>query len=126
VEAAQKRVEAAMKEAEQLQAKALDVVAEARAVYRDAYSAYRDACYRAGLPCEFSGSRAVNVSERVSFIVEKVNKGVRVSVKGSPESAEVIPKTKLNVSVNKAAYHYTEKHLGPRRSVISLVRWRTG
>ena len=38
-------------------------------------------------------------------------------MKGRPETAEVIPKAKLKVSVGKAALQYTEKHLGPRAEV---------
>ena len=56
-------------------------------------------------------------AERVTFLVEKVDKGVRVIVKGRLETAEVIPKAKLKVSIGKAAYQYTEKHLGPREVI---------
>jgi hypothetical protein len=40
-----------------------------------------------------------------------------VTVKGRPETEEVIPKAKLKVSIGKAAYQYTEKHLGSRERV---------
>jgi hypothetical protein len=46
--------------------------------------------------------------------VEKVDKGQKVTVKGRPETEEVIPKAKLKVSIGKAANQYTEKHLGPK------------
>jgi hypothetical protein len=38
--------------------------------------------------------------------VEKTDKGVRVCVKGRPETEEVIPLAALRESVNKAAYTY--------------------
>jgi hypothetical protein len=114
---AQKRVESAKKEAERLQAKAREVVGDAKAAYRVALTVYRDTCRKAGQVCEFSGGRATNVSERVSFIVEKVDKGVKVVVKGRPETEEIIPKAKLKVSIGKAAMHYTEKHLGPKSEI---------
>ena len=114
---AQKRVEAAKKEAKRLQAKAHDVVGDAKAAYRVALTVYRDACRKAGQKCEFSGGRAANVSERVSFLVVKVDTGLKVTVKGRPETEEVIPKAKLKVSIGKAAIHYTEKHLGPKSEI---------
>ena len=53
------------------------------------------------------------MSEWISFLVEKVDKGVRVTVTGRPETEEVISTAKLKVSIGKAAYQHTEKHLGP-------------
>jgi hypothetical protein len=49
--------------------------------------------------------------------VEKTDKGVRVCVKGRPETEEVIPLAALKESINKAAYAYTEKHVGPKDRV---------
>jgi hypothetical protein len=46
-----------------------------------------------------------------------VEKGIRVAVKGRPESEELIPLAALKASVNKAAYAYTDKHLGPRERI---------
>jgi len=57
------------------------------------------------------------VSPKVSFILEKTDKGLRVMVKEKPESEEIIPLATLKASVNKAAYAYTDKHLGPRERV---------
>jgi hypothetical protein len=57
------------------------------------------------------------VSPKVSFIVERVDKGIRVMVKGKPESEEIITWRKLVVSINKAAYGYTERHVGPHERV---------
>lgn len=46
-------------------------------------------------------------------------KGVRVMVKGQPKTDEVIPLAALKESLNKAAYTYTEKHLGPKEEVAN-------
>jgi len=80
-------------------------------------AAFREACRKAGVECEFEGGRSENVSPKVSFIVEKADKGIRVMVKGKPESEEVIPLATLKASVNKAAYAYTDKHVGARERV---------
>jgi hypothetical protein len=63
------------------------------------------------------GLRSANVSEKVSFLVEKTDKGVRACVKGRPETEEVIPLAALKESINKAAYAYTDKHVGPKKEV---------
>jgi hypothetical protein len=75
------------------------------------------ACRKAGVDCEFPGGRSENVSPKVSFIVEKAEKGIRVMVKGKPESEELIPLAALKASIGKAAYAYTDKHVGPRERV---------
>ncbi len=38
-------------------------------------------------------------------------------LRGQPETAEVIPTAKLNVSIGKSALHYCEKHIGAREVV---------
>ena len=35
-------------------------------------------------------------------------------MKGRPETEETIPIAKLRGSIGKAAYQYTEKHIGPK------------
>jgi len=65
-------------EAKALVDKALDLVARAKAEYREAAALYREACRKAGVGCEFPGGRSENVSPKVSFVVEKVDKGIRV------------------------------------------------
>ena len=47
----------------------------------------------------------------------RAGKGVRVCVKGRPETEEVIPLAALKESINKAAYGYTDKHVGPKEEV---------
>jgi len=37
--------------------------------------------------------------------------------KGRPETEEVIPLAALKESINKAAYGYTDKHVGPKEEV---------
>jgi hypothetical protein len=46
------------------------------------------------------------VSPKVSFIVEKTERGIRVAVKGKPGSEELIPLAALKESIGKAAYVY--------------------
>jgi hypothetical protein len=104
-------------EAGRLRESAQRVLANAKATYREALAAYRDACRRAGTKCEFSGGRAANVSERVSFVVEKVEKGLKVAVKGRPDTEEVIPFAKLKVSIGKSAEQYCERWLGERQVI---------
>ncbi len=104
-------------EAAKLHTEANGIVADAKARFRDVLAPYRDACKKAGVPCEFTGGRATNVSERVSFDIVKVAKGLKVTVKGRPETEEVIPMEKLKVSIGKSAYDYTDKHLGPREEI---------
>jgi len=63
----------------------------AKQSYREAVAAFREACRKAGVDCEFPGGRSENASPKVSFIVEKADKGIRVMVKGKPDSEELIP-----------------------------------
>lgn len=100
-----------------LEEKARALVGEAREENLKALDPYREACCKAGVACEYEGGRSANVSEKVSFLVEKTDKGVRVMVKGQPKTEEVIPLAVLKESINKAAYAYTDKHVGPREEV---------
>jgi hypothetical protein len=104
-------------EAKALVDRALVLVAQAKGEYREALGLYREACRKAGVDCEFPGGRSENVSPKVSFIVEKADKGIRVMVKGKPDSEEIIPLAALKASIGKAAYAYTDKHVGPRERV---------
>ncbi len=115
--AAKAKLEAADTEAKALAERAQAAVAQARQAYREVLAPYCEACRKAGAECEFEGGRTANVSPKVSFIVEKTEKGIRVAVKGKPGSEELIPLAALKTSVNKAAYAYTEKHVGPRDKV---------
>lgn len=117
VEAAKGGLEKAQAEAKALDEKARAVVAEAKDAYRNALAPYREACHKAGVECAYQGGRSANVSEKVSFLVEKTDKGVRVMVKGQPKTEEVIPLAALKESINKAAYQYTDKHVGPKEEV---------
>ena len=117
VEAAKGGLEKAQAEAKALAEKARAAVAEAKDAYRAAVAPYREACHKAGVECEYEGGRSANVSEKVSFLVEKTDKGVRVMVKGQPKTEEVIPLSVLKASINKVAYAYTEKFLGPKEKI---------
>jgi len=70
-----------------------------------------------GIEYEYEGGRRANVSDKFSFLVEKTDKGVRVMVKGQPKTEEVIPLAALKESINKTAYAYTDKHVGPKEEV---------
>lgn len=104
VEEARTALAVAEAEAHEMAEKARTLVAGARNTYRAALAPYRDACRKAKHPCEYEGGRGTNVSEKVSFEIAKVEKGVRVTVKGNPDTTEVIPLATLKESVNKAAY----------------------
>lgn len=116
-QAATKDLEKAKTQADELREKARQVEEAGKDAFHTAVVPYREACRKAGVECEFSGRRAANVSEKVSFLVEKTDKGLRVMVKGKPKTEEVIPTAALKASVNKAAYAYTDKHVGPREKV---------
>jgi len=51
----------------------------------------REACHKAGLACEYEGGRSANVSEKLSVIVEKTDKSVRVIANGRPDTEQVAP-----------------------------------
>ncbi len=104
-------------EADALRLQAKSVESVARKTFAEAVAPYRDACRKAGVECEYAGRRAANVSEKVAFLVEKVEKGLKVVIKGKPETEEIIPATALKESINKAAYAYTDKHIGPKEKV---------
>ena len=114
---AKARLDQAKAEAKELTDKAQALVKEAKESYRTALVPYREACRKAGTPCEFEGGRSANVSEKVSFLVEKVDNGVRVMVRGRPETEEIISFQALKESVNRQAYQFAEKHVGPREKV---------
>ncbi len=117
VEAAKTALDAAEAEAQVLAEKADAKVAGARHTYLTALAPFRMACRKAGRECPFPGGRGTNVAERVAFLVERVEKGVRVMVRGRADTEEVIPLSALKASLGKCAYGYTDKHLGPREKV---------
>lgn len=117
VEEAKAKLDGVREEAKVLTGKAHAMVAEAKGAYMEALVPYREACRQADHPCEFEGGRSTNVSEKVTFLVEKLEKGIRVTVKGKPDTEELIPMAALKESIGKAAYAFTEKHLGPREEI---------
>ena len=117
VEEAKAALTASEVEAQTLEGQAKEIRTQAKDVFRDTLAPYREACRKAGVECEFGGTRSPNVAKRVSFLVEKVKNGIRVMIKGRPKTDEVIPFKVLKESVNKAAYAYTDKHLGPREEI---------
>ena len=110
-------LDTAAKEAESQRAKADEAEAAAKAIYVEALAPYREACRKAGVECEFAGARAANKTPAVRFLVEKVKDGVKVAIKGRPETEEVIPRKAVEESVGKAAFAYTDKWIGPRDTI---------
>ena len=110
---AKKELTRAENEATALRAQAKASEAVAKKAYIKALAPYRDACRKAGVKCEFSGSRAQNVAPAVRFLVEKVKDGIKVAIKGKAKSEEVIPTAKLKDSIGRAAFEYCERKLGP-------------
>lgn len=105
------------KEANAVREQAKGVEAGAKQVYVEAVAPYREACRKAGVECEFAGGRATNVTPAVRFIVEKVKDGVKVLLKGKPETEQVISFAVLKESIGKAALGYTEKFIGPKATI---------
>jgi hypothetical protein len=105
------------KDANALREQAKGVEAGAKRAYVETVAPYRDACRKAGVECEFAGGRAANATPAVRFIVEKVKDGVKVLLKGKPETEEVIPDRALKESIGKAALAYTEKFIGPKATI---------
>ncbi|MBN1459287.1 MAG: hypothetical protein JXA57_07110 [Armatimonadetes bacterium] len=109
---AAEQMKEAKSEAGALRAKAQEVEAAAKKRYAEALAPYRDACRRAGTECELGGIKAPPVAPRVRFLVERVKGGVKTSIKGRPETEEVVPEGQLKDSVGRAAKAYCERHLG--------------
>jgi len=114
---AKKELTRAENEGSALRAQAKTTEAVAKKAYAEALVPYRDACRKAGVECEFAGGRASNVTPAVCFIVEKVKNGVKVMLKGKPETEQVIPFAALKESIGKAALAYTEKCIGPKATI---------
>jgi hypothetical protein len=117
VEEAKAALEKAEIETDALRVKAKDIESKAKAVYVKAVAPYRDACLRAGVKCEFVGGRAGNVTPAVRFLVEKIKNGVKVMLKGKPETEQVILFATLKESIGKAAVAYVEKFIGNSATV---------
>ncbi|MBI2932398.1 MAG: hypothetical protein HYY16_12170, partial [Planctomycetes bacterium] len=81
IDEAKAKLEKVQVEAKVLAEKARAAVVEAKDAYRTALTPYREACRKTGVACEYEVGRSANVSEKVSFLVEKTDKGVRVMVR---------------------------------------------
>ena len=86
---------------------------KAKNAFREALTPYREACRKAKVECEFGGTKAAPKAPRVRFLIEKVKKGVKVTIKGRPETAQILTFEALQESVGKAALAYCESALGP-------------
>lgn len=65
------------------------------------------------------GGRGSCRTESVRFLVERVKRGVKVTIDGRPKTATIISNSVLEESVCQAAYAYTEKHIGPKSEIGS-------
>lgn len=117
VEGAKGVLDKAESEAKDLAEKARALVREAKDAYLTVLAPYRDACRKSKVRCEFEGGRSTNVTERVVFLVERVATGVKVAIKGKPETEEVIPLATLKESIGKTAYGYVDRWIGPRETI---------
>ena len=117
VDEAKSNLEKAQVEAEALAEKARALVTEAKGAYAAVLAPYRVACRKADVECEYEGGRGANVTEKVFFLVEKTEKGVRVMVRGRPDTEELIPLAAFKESANHVAHVYAEKWCGPKAKV---------
>ena len=117
VEQAKLNMEKAKVEANEQKQKAQALIKEAKHNYHEALLPYKEACKKAGVDCEYSTGRISNVSDRVVFLTEKVDAGIKVIIKGRPETEDIITAEVLNHSLNKAAYSYCDKQIGHREEV---------
>ena len=117
VQEAEKEIKDAQAKAKELREEADAMIKYTKIRYSQVLKPYKEACKKAGVECEFSGGRGASVSERVRFLVEKVDDGVKVTIKDRPETVEIISFDMLKESINKAAYSYTERHLGTREEI---------
>jgi len=114
VEKALEEKKKASAQAEELRSKAKELERTAKQAFVEAVAPYRAECKRTGVECEFAGSKSGPVAPRVRFLLSKEKDGLKVMVKGRPETEEVIPFEVLKKSVNKAAWAYTDKYVGTK------------
>jgi len=113
VEDAKSELTKAENEAKALEMQAKAVLDVAKKAYAQALAPYREACRKSGVNCEYTGGKSGPVAPRVRFLVERIDKGIKVSIKGKPETEEIISDAELKKSVGKAALAFCEKHVGP-------------
>ena len=107
----------ARNEADALRMQAAGVEEAAKKACTEVLAPYRAACRKAGAKCEFGGGKAGPVAPRVRFLVERVDKGIRVAIKDRPETEEVISDATLKKSIGKAADVFVEKWVGSRQEI---------
>lgn len=113
VEEAKSELTKAENESKALEMQAKAILDVAKKGYAQALTPYREACRKSGVKCEYTGGKSGPVAPRVRFLVERVEKGIKVSMKDKPETEEIISDADLKKSVGKAALAYCEKHIGP-------------
>jgi hypothetical protein len=104
--------ETATSEAAALRTQADDAERAAKQTYATALAPYRAACRMAGVACEFPRVKAAPVAPRVRFLVERVDGGVKVAIKGRDDTAEILDDATLRSSIGRAAKAFCERALG--------------
>jgi hypothetical protein len=82
-------------------------------VFVEVVAPYRVECKRTGVECEFAGGKSGPMAPRVRFLLSKEKDGLKVMVKGRPETERLITNAELKASVGKAGLKYCEDVLGP-------------
>lgn len=110
-------LEGARTEAGKLEEQGRVLVNAAKEVYLGALEPYRQACREVDIPCVLPGGKGAIRAPRVRFLIEKVDKGVRVTIKGQPKTEEVLPLKALRESVTRESFAYTDRWLGSRQEI---------
>ena len=100
-------------QAEELRSKAKEIEQAAKQSYAKVLVPYRAECKRTGAECEFAGGKSGPVAPRVRFLLSKEKDGIKVMVKGRPETERLITNAELKTSVGKAAFKFCEENIGP-------------
>ena len=116
VKEAVQEIKDAEKQARDLREEADATVRYTKIRFHQVLQPYKDACKKAGVECEFKAKRGPK-TERVRFLVEKVDEGIKVTIKDRLETAEVLDSKALKKSIMKVAADYCEKHIGPKSEI---------
>jgi hypothetical protein len=82
--------------------KAWTVVQKAKDAYPAVLSPYQQACLRVGVKCEYEGNHSANVSEKVSFLVEKTDKSMcRLTPNTSATADSFFPRWNIRAALRR-------------------------
>jgi len=92
---------------------------------------YREACKKAGVECAFPAGRLANVSERVTFLVERVDDGIKVTIKGnqkpkrsSLQNRSINPSTRMLMNILKSILDLKKKSAIKAALFLPALRFR--